>query len=183
MSKLDEHKLGAFLCSSLVLDVVSCSEGNLNWSARFWERRGFRVVITADMPAVLCLHWCLCLKRMLYVYWQPHVAWCGHAWCLKGKCIAGFVKKKAKWGCWGGEVTPLQEKYGHLHRWCTTCAWLSHICALSFSGQAYSGSLNSRKRGKLPKSRKWKIQIIAVAWTCWEVKLSGYPKQSLHGCS
>lgn len=78
MSNLNEHKFGRFLCSSLVLDVVSCSEGSLNWSARFWKRRGFRVVITAeesaDVPAVLCLQWCLCLKRMLYVYWQPHVA-------------------------------------------------------------------------------------------------------------
>lgn len=26
-------------------------------------------------------------------------------------------------------------------------------------------------------------QIIAVAQTCWKVKLSGYPKQSLYGCS
>lgn len=29
MSNLDEHKFGLFLCSSLVLDVVSCSEGSL----------------------------------------------------------------------------------------------------------------------------------------------------------
>lgn len=59
-------KFGTFLCLSLVLDAVSCFEGSLTWSARFWERRGFRVVITAEesaeMPTVLCVQWCLRLK-------------------------------------------------------------------------------------------------------------------------
>lgn len=100
MSNLEEHKSGIFLSPSLVLGVVSCFEGSLKWRARFWERRGFRVLITAEecveVPAVLHVHWCLCLKRMLYVWWLPHLAWCGHAWCLNGKFKAGFVKKKKR---------------------------------------------------------------------------------------
>lgn len=71
MSNLDEHKFGTFLCLSSVLDVVSCFEGRLNRSAGFWERRGSGVVITVkeptDVPAVLCVQWCLHLKRMLYM--------------------------------------------------------------------------------------------------------------------
>lgn len=55
-SNLDEHKSGVFC---LVLDVVSCFAGGLDWSARLWERRGFRVVITVEEPAevlaVLCV--------------------------------------------------------------------------------------------------------------------------------
>lgn len=106
--------------------TVSCLEGSLNWSARFWERRGFRAVVTAGEPAevlaVLCVQWQCSPERDAMCRMEPHLAWIGHAWCVRGKYKAGFVrrKKNAKWGhvrkCRFGEVAPLQEEYGHFYR-------------------------------------------------------------------
>lgn len=122
MSNLDECKFGTFLCSSLVLVVVYCFEGSLNGSARFWERRGFRVVIIAEVPAevlaVLCVQWCLRLKRdaLRVVAASSCMMWA----CLvsKRKMQSRFCLKKKKRlskDARVGEVTPLQEEYGHFH--------------------------------------------------------------------